>query len=74
MVKALLYPGAIVRSLATNKTLPNWSSLLDAYNLTEAKNASPVVDLQRLEVQLNTQIADNASLHLISLKLIADLS
>lgn len=73
MVKALLYPGAVVRSLAANKTLPNWGSLLDAYNLTEAKNASPVVDLQRLEVHSNTQIADDTFLHLISLKLIADL-
>ncbi|XP_074571486.1 uncharacterized protein LOC141828037 [Curcuma longa] len=50
VVKALLYPGAVARSLAANKALPNWSSLLDTYNLTEAKNASPVVDLQRLEV------------------------
>lgn len=74
VVKALLYPGAVARSLAANKALPNWSSLLDTYNLTEAKNASPVVDLQRLEVHSTAQIVDDTSLHLISLKLIAELS
>ncbi|CAL9114537.1 unnamed protein product [Musa acuminata var. zebrina] len=50
VVKALLYPGAVVQGLITNMALPSWSSLLDMYNLTEAKNAAPNVDLQRLEV------------------------
>ncbi|WOL15055.1 hypothetical protein Cni_G23836 [Canna indica] len=50
VVKTLLFPGAVVHGLVTNMSLPNWNSLLDMYNLTGAKNASPAVDLQRLEV------------------------
>ncbi|XP_073006941.1 uncharacterized protein [Typha latifolia] len=50
VVKALLYPGSIVSSLATSMTFPSWNNLFDMYNLTEAKNASAVVDLQRLEI------------------------
>ncbi|XP_008811855.1 uncharacterized protein LOC120106984 [Phoenix dactylifera] len=50
IVKALLYPGAIVNGLLRNMTFPSWDNLLHMYNLTEAKNASAVVDLQRLEV------------------------
>lgn len=50
VVKALLYPGAVASSLVTNMTLPSWSNLLHMYNLTEAKNASALLDLQRLEV------------------------
>jgi hypothetical protein len=46
----MLYPGAIVSSLTKSKAFPSWSDLFDMYNLTEAKNASAVVDLQRLEV------------------------
>lgn len=49
-VKALLYPGAIVHGLIKSTTFPRWSDLLDIYNLTAVKEASPVVDLQRLEV------------------------
>ncbi|KAK4747057.1 hypothetical protein SAY87_026094 [Trapa incisa] len=49
-VKALLYPGAIVHGLIKDRTFPRWSDLLDLYNLTTVKEASPVVDLQRLEV------------------------
>ncbi|KAL6884555.1 hypothetical protein ACP4OV_010491 [Aristida adscensionis] len=50
VVKAMLYPGAIVSSLTKNKTVPRWSDLCNMYNLTEAKNASAVIDLQRLEI------------------------
>ncbi|XP_020105543.1 uncharacterized protein LOC109722070 isoform X2 [Ananas comosus] len=50
VVKALLYPGAVASSLVTNMTLPSWSNLLHMYNLTEAKNASALLDLQRLEI------------------------
>ena len=52
VVKAMLYPGAIVSNLTTSMsmTFPRWSDLFDIYNLTEAKNASAVIDLQRLEV------------------------
>ncbi|KAJ4826583.1 hypothetical protein Tsubulata_008532 [Turnera subulata] len=49
-VKALLYPGAIANGLLRNGSFPSWGSLLDIYNLTAAKEASPVADLQRLEV------------------------
>lgn len=49
-MKALLYPGAIANGLFTNMTIPRWNNLFNMYNLTEAKNASAVVDLQRLEV------------------------
>ncbi|XP_023002496.1 uncharacterized protein LOC111496320 [Cucurbita maxima] len=50
VVKALLYPGAIVNGLVMNLTVPSWSSLLDVYNLTNIKEASAMTDLQRLEV------------------------
>nr|CAD1824313.1 unnamed protein product [Ananas comosus var. bracteatus] len=50
VVKALLYPGAVASSLVTNMTLPSWSNLLHMYNLTESKNASALLDLQRLEI------------------------
>lgn len=46
----MLYPGAIVSSLTKRIAFPRWSDLFDIYNLTEAKNASAVVDLQRLEI------------------------
>jgi len=46
----MLYPGAIVSSLTKSIPFPRWSDLFDIYNLTEAKNASAVVDLQRLEI------------------------
>ncbi|KAH7574151.1 hypothetical protein ACOSP7_008179 [Xanthoceras sorbifolium] len=49
-VKALLYPGAIVNGLLTNRTVPSWENLLSTYNLTSIKEASAVTDLQRLEV------------------------
>ncbi|KAJ4768228.1 transmembrane protein [Rhynchospora pubera] len=50
VVKALLYPGAIASSLLTDMSFPKWGDLFDMYNLTNAKNASAVVDLQRLEI------------------------
>ncbi|TVT99562.1 hypothetical protein EJB05_55053 [Eragrostis curvula] len=50
VVKAMLYPGAIMSNLTKSMTFPRWSDLFDIYNLTEAKNASAVVDLQRLEI------------------------
>lgn len=50
VVKALLYPGAIVNGLVMNMTVPQWSNLLDIYNLTNVKEASAVTDLHRLEV------------------------
>lgn len=37
-------------TLTKSKTFLSWSDLFDMYNLTEAKNASAVVDLQGLEV------------------------
>ncbi|KAL0709349.1 hypothetical protein Bca4012_016327 [Brassica carinata] len=40
MIKALLYPGAIVNGLATNMTFPKWDNVLDLYNLTNVKDAS----------------------------------
>ncbi|KAK3161006.1 hypothetical protein QOZ80_1BG0070390 [Eleusine coracana subsp. coracana] len=50
VVKALLYPGAIGSNLTKSMTFPRWNDLFDIYNLTEAKNASALVDLQRLEI------------------------
>ena len=47
MIKALLYPGAIVNGLATNMTCPKWDNVLDPYNLTDVKEASAAPDLQR---------------------------
>ncbi|KAL0330527.1 UNVERIFIED_CONTAM: hypothetical protein Sradi_5039400 [Sesamum radiatum] len=50
VVKALLYPGAVVNGLISNMTVPSWDNLLSVYNLTSIKEASAVTDLQRLEV------------------------
>ncbi|CAN0877617.1 hypothetical protein LINGRAHAP2_LOCUS11985 [Linum grandiflorum] len=50
VVKALLYPGAVVNGLVVKRTVPSWNSVLDIYNLTTVKDASAVTDLQRLEV------------------------
>ncbi|KAF9613211.1 hypothetical protein IFM89_006312, partial [Coptis chinensis] len=50
VVKALLYPGAVANGLIRNRTVPKWDNVLNIYNLTEVKEASPVTDLQRLEV------------------------
>jgi hypothetical protein len=52
VVKALLYPGAVVNGLVRNMTVPSWDKLLNIYNLTSAKEAPAVTDLQRLEVLL----------------------
>jgi hypothetical protein len=54
VVKAMLFPGAVVSNVTTSMsmTFPRWSDLFDIYNLTEVKNASAVIDLQRLEVLL----------------------
>lgn len=52
VVKALLYPGAVVNGLVRNMTVPSWDKLLNIYNLTNAKEAPAVTDLQRLEVLL----------------------
>ncbi|KAK4401261.1 hypothetical protein Sango_1232200 [Sesamum angolense] len=50
VVKGLLYPGAILNGLVTNMTVPSWNNLLSIYNLTEIKETSAAIDLQRLEV------------------------
>lgn len=50
VVKALLYPGAILHGLVNSFTVPKWDDLLTIYNLTHVKEASAVPDLQRLEV------------------------
>ncbi|KAL0297168.1 UNVERIFIED_CONTAM: hypothetical protein Sradi_6768900 [Sesamum radiatum] len=49
VVKGLLYPGAILNGLVTDMTVPSWNNLLSIYNLTEIKEASAAIDLQRLE-------------------------
>ncbi|XP_050373523.1 uncharacterized protein LOC126791157 [Argentina anserina] len=41
VVKALLYPGALANGLVKNMTIPSWDNLLEIYNLTNAKEASP---------------------------------
>lgn len=50
IVKGLLYPGALVNGLINDRSVPSWDNLLGIYNLTHIKEASAVVDLQRLEV------------------------
>ncbi|KAK8958249.1 hypothetical protein KSP40_PGU007914 [Platanthera guangdongensis] len=57
IVKSLLYPGAILSSMYANFTFPSWDNLFHMYSLTEAKNASAVVDLQRLEVLAGSYFA-----------------
>ncbi|RXI09045.1 hypothetical protein DVH24_023189 [Malus domestica] len=41
-IKTLLYSGAVATGLAKNMTVQIWNNLLDIYNLTSAKEASPV--------------------------------
>ncbi|KAI3928776.1 hypothetical protein MKW98_024377 [Papaver atlanticum] len=50
VVKAMIYPGAMAHGLVKNMTVPSWNNLFNIYNLTDAKEYSPVADLQRLEV------------------------
>ncbi|KAI4380951.1 hypothetical protein MLD38_007078 [Melastoma candidum] len=62
VVKALLYPGAIASGLVTQQAIPSWNDLLDIYNLTSIKEASAVVDLQRLEVLAGSYFAVTGAL------------
>ncbi|XP_020592682.1 uncharacterized protein LOC110033137 [Phalaenopsis equestris] len=62
VVKALLYPGAIVNCIYTNMSLPSWDNILHIYNLININNASAVVDLQRLEVLAGSYFAVAGSL------------
>ncbi|XP_002974884.2 uncharacterized protein LOC9636910 [Selaginella moellendorffii] len=48
LVKSLLLPGACVRGLITDLSLPSWDKILEQYNITETN--SPGLDLLRLEV------------------------
>ncbi|KAF9611932.1 hypothetical protein IFM89_037152 [Coptis chinensis] len=41
VVKAILYPGAVANGLIKNRTIPKWDNVLNIYNLTEVKEASP---------------------------------
>ena len=50
VVKALLFPGAVINGLVNNMTVPSWDNVLNIYNLTDFKGAPSVTDLQRLEV------------------------
>lgn len=50
VVKALLYPGAVLDGVINNKTVPNWDNILNIYNLTGVKEASAATELHRLEV------------------------
>lgn len=50
VVKALLYPGAVLDGVISNQTVPSWDNILNIYNLTGVKEASAAPDLQRLEV------------------------
>ncbi|KAJ4952923.1 hypothetical protein NE237_029755 [Protea cynaroides] len=57
VVKALLYPGAVANGVINNMTIPRWDNILNIYNLTNAKEASPMIDLQRLEVLAGSYFA-----------------
>ncbi|KAL5729527.1 hypothetical protein ACHQM5_002466 [Ranunculus cassubicifolius] len=50
IVKSILYPGALAKSLVKNMTIPSWDNLLNTYNLTGVKEATALPELQRLEV------------------------
>ncbi|XVF30232.1 hypothetical protein REPUB_Repub16aG0039900 [Reevesia pubescens] len=52
MMKALLFPGAVVNDLVKNMIVPIWDNLLNIYNFTSIKKASAVPDLRRLEMLL----------------------
>uniref|UniRef100_A0A7N0ZSW4 Uncharacterized protein n=2 Tax=Kalanchoe fedtschenkoi TaxID=63787 RepID=A0A7N0ZSW4_KALFE len=62
VVKSILYPGAVVNGLVTNMSVPSWNDLLHIYNLTTVKDASPVMDLQRLEILAGSYFAVAGSL------------
>lgn len=50
VVKSLVYPGAMVNGLILKMKIPAWDSILNIYNLTNASESSPTIELQRLEV------------------------
>ena len=49
VVQALLYPGACFQTLLRDATLPQWSTLLQKYSITDLP-MDKVVELNRLEV------------------------
>ncbi|XP_042497744.1 uncharacterized protein LOC122076500 [Macadamia integrifolia] len=57
VVKALLYPGVVANGIINNTTIPKWDNILNIYNLTNVKEASPEVDLKRLEVLAGSYFA-----------------
>ncbi|XP_043700812.1 uncharacterized protein LOC122651486 [Telopea speciosissima] len=57
VVKALLYPGAVANGIINNRTIPRWDNILNIYNLTNVKEASPETDLKRLEVLAGSYFA-----------------
>ncbi|KAL9687263.1 hypothetical protein QQ045_031662 [Rhodiola kirilowii] len=62
VVKTILYPGAVLNGLVRNMSVPSWNDLLAIYNLTTVKEASPVTDLQRLEILAGSYFAVAGSL------------
>lgn len=50
LVKALLYPGAVVKAIYKNNTIPSYDKLLKIYKFTNMKQSPVTHDLQNLEV------------------------
>ncbi|KVH93011.1 uncharacterized protein LOC112516356 [Cynara cardunculus var. scolymus] len=56
VVKALLYPGAIGKSIL-NKPIPKYNKLLDAYKLKSLRRIPSTTDLQYIEVLAGSYLA-----------------
>eukprot|EP00252_Welwitschia_mirabilis_P019341 TRINITY_DN4448_c0_g1_i1.p1 TRINITY_DN4448_c0_g1~~TRINITY_DN4448_c0_g1_i1.p1 ORF type:complete len:208 (+),score=31.49 TRINITY_DN4448_c0_g1_i1:273-896(+) len=57
VVKALLYPGALIHNILHKSTIPSWEGLLEQYNLTSSQSASQSIDLRHLEVLAGSYFA-----------------
>ncbi|KAJ9537756.1 hypothetical protein OSB04_030489 [Centaurea solstitialis] len=57
VVKALLYPGAIGKSILNKKPIPKYNKLLDAYKLKNIGHIHSTSDLQHIEVLAGSYLA-----------------
>ncbi|XP_016459044.1 uncharacterized protein LOC107782657 [Nicotiana tabacum] len=57
LVKALLYPGAVVKAIYKNNTIPSYDKLLKIYKFTNMKQSPVTHDLQNLEVIVGSYLS-----------------
>lgn len=52
VVKTLLYPGAIAKSIFKKKPIPTYNNILDVYKLKHFKHTPARIDIRHLEVSI----------------------